>query len=81
MSNRLVDFTVMTADGWRSTTKQLLNWCLDKVWAAAATDIVLTEAFVRTLQLLDGPTILLQPTMLKRVMAGNRRTTASAATF
>jgi hypothetical protein len=81
VSNRLVDFTVMPADGWRSTTKQLLNWCLDKVWAAAATDIVLTEAFVLTLQLRDRPTILLQPTMLKRLMAGNRRTTASAATF
>lgn len=81
VNNRLVDFTVMPADGWRSTTKQLLNWCFDKVWTAAATDIVLTETFVRTLQLLDRPTNLLQPKMLKRVMAGNRRTTTSAATL
>lgn len=81
VNNRLVDFTVMPANGWRSTTKQLLNWCFDKVWAAAATDIVLTETFVRTLELLDRPTILLQPTMLRRVLAGNRRKTASAVTF
>jgi 2-polyprenyl-6-methoxyphenol hydroxylase-like FAD-dependent oxidoreductase len=80
-TNRFIDFTVMPADDWRSKPKQQLNWCTNKVWAAAATDIVLTETFVRTLELLDRPTILLQPTLLKRIIAGNRRTTAFAATF
>lgn len=75
-TNRFFDFTVMPADDWRSKPKQLLNWCTNKVWAAAATDIVLTETFVRTLELLDRPTILLQPKLLKRVIAGNRRTAA-----
>jgi 2-polyprenyl-6-methoxyphenol hydroxylase-like FAD-dependent oxidoreductase len=78
-TNRFIDFTVMPSDDWRSKPKQLLNWCTNKVWAAAATDIVLTETFVRTLELLDRPTIMLQPTMLKRVMASNRRTKASLA--
>lgn len=81
VNNRFVDFTVMPASGWLSTTKQLLNWCLDKVWAAAATDIVLTETFVRTLQFVDRPTVLLQPAMLKRVLAGNRRRAAPAVTY
>jgi 2-polyprenyl-6-methoxyphenol hydroxylase-like FAD-dependent oxidoreductase len=80
VNNRLVDFTVMPANGVRRPNNYSTG-ASTKVWAAAATDIVLTETIVRTIELLDRPTILLQPTMLKRVLTGNRRKTASAVTF
>jgi hypothetical protein len=43
--------------------------------AAAANDMVLTEAFLRTLALIDSPRRLLRPSMLMRVIKGNRRRT------
>ena len=70
--NRLNDFAVSPVDGWRSVPKRLLNWRIEKVMAAAENDIVLTEAFLRVLQLVDPPTRLLQPSLMMRVVAGNR---------
>ncbi|MDT5075578.1 MAG: hypothetical protein QOJ80_215 [Mycobacterium sp.] len=51
----------------------LLNWHTEKVMAAAADDIVLTEAFMRVLQLLDPPVGLLRPARAMPVITGNRR--------
>jgi 2-polyprenyl-6-methoxyphenol hydroxylase-like FAD-dependent oxidoreductase len=72
-ANRINDFAVAPADGWRSIPQRLLNWHTDKVMAAAADDIVLTEAFMRVLQLLDPPVGLLRPALSMRVITGNRR--------
>lgn len=80
-NNRLVDFSVTPAGRWLSIPQKLLNWCLDRVYAAAANDIVLTEAFVRALELLDPPTAMWRPALLRRIVMGNRRrTTALPAT-
>lgn len=71
-ANRFTDFNFTPTDDWRARPRQLLNRGMDRVWAALATDIVLAETFVRTLQLVDPPTVLLQPAMLRRLLAGGR---------
>ena len=70
--NRLLDFSVAPADDWTRVPKRLVNRLTDKVWSAAETDIVLTETFVRTIELLDPITIWIQPVTLKRIV-GSRR--------
>jgi 2-polyprenyl-6-methoxyphenol hydroxylase-like FAD-dependent oxidoreductase len=72
-ANRLNDFAAFPADDWRAAPKRLLNWYMDKLMAAAANDIVLTETFVRTLHLIDSPGRLMHPTMLMRIVNGQRR--------
>ncbi|WIM86740.1 2-polyprenyl-6-methoxyphenol hydroxylase-like oxidoreductase [Candidatus Mycobacterium wuenschmannii] len=72
-SNRLNDFALRPVDDWRAVPQRVLNWNLDKVVAAAADDIVLSEAFMRTLTLTGAPSRLLRPSMLMRVIRGNRR--------
>jgi 2-polyprenyl-6-methoxyphenol hydroxylase-like FAD-dependent oxidoreductase len=72
-ANRIKDFAVSPADDWRSIPKRVLNWYVDKVMAAAANDMLLTEAFLRVLQLVDPATTLFRPSLLIRVIAGNRR--------
>jgi hypothetical protein len=52
---------------------------MDKLMAAAANDIVLTEIFVRTLHLIDSPGSLMRPTMLMRIINGQRRRATTAA--
>ena len=74
-ANRLNDFAVFPADDWRSIPKRLLNWYVDKLMAAAANDMTLTETFVRTLHLLDPPSRLMHPAMLIRIINGHRRHT------
>lgn len=74
-ANRLNDFAVSPVHDWRSLPQRLLNWHTDKVMAAAANDMVLTETFIRTLGLIDRPSRLLRPSMLLRVVRGNRRRT------
>jgi hypothetical protein len=78
-ANRFNDFVVLPVDGWRSIPRRFLNWCQDKVMAAAANDIVLTEIFVRTIHLVDSPTRLMHPTMLKRIIVGQRRRATTSA--
>lgn len=73
MSNRINDFAIRPVDDWRAVPQRLLNWRLEKVAVAAANDIVLTELFLRTLALADSPLRLLRPSMLMRVIKGNRR--------
>ena len=75
-ANRLNDFMVSPADDWSRFPKQLLNWYVDKVFAAAAKDMAITEAFVRMLNLLDPPTALMHPSLLRRVIAAHRRRAA-----
>ena len=70
--NRLLDFSVAPADDWQRTPKRLVNRVTDRVWSAAENDIVLTETFVRTIELLDPITIWLQPATVKRIIGGRR---------
>jgi hypothetical protein len=72
-ANRLNDFALSPVNDWRARPQRLLNWHTDKVAAAAADDIVLTEAFMRVVQLLDPPIGLLRPALSMRVVTGNRR--------
>jgi flavin-dependent dehydrogenase len=79
LANRFNDFIALPVDGWRSAVRRILNRGQDKVMAAAANDIVLTELFVRTIHLVDSPIRLMHPAMLMRVISGQRRhSTASA---
>ncbi|GBE63768.1 hydroxylase [Mycobacterium sp. MFM001] len=75
--NRLNDFAVSPVDGWRSIPQRLLNWQIDKLMAAVANDMVLNEAFFRSLQLLDPPGELLRPSKLIRVIKGKRRSSST----
>ena len=72
-ANRLNDFAVWPTTGWRAAPQRLVNWYTDKLAAAAADDIVLAEAFMRMVNLLDTPAALLRPSLTMRVVSGNRR--------
>lgn len=71
-SNRMLDFSVAPADDWRRIPKRLVNRVTEKVWSSAETDTVMTETFVRTIELLDPITVWLQPATLKRIVGGRR---------
>ena len=72
-ANRLNDFALAPTTGWRTTPQRLFNWYTDKLAAAAADDIVLAEAFMRMINLIDPPAKLLTPSMTMRVVTGNLR--------
>ena len=78
-SNRLNDVIAIPVDGWRALPRRGLNWGRDRVMAAAANDIVLTELFVRTIHLVDSPSRLMHPAMLRRVVNGQRRRATASA--
>jgi 2-polyprenyl-6-methoxyphenol hydroxylase-like FAD-dependent oxidoreductase len=71
--NRLNDFAVSPTSGWRTGPQRLFNWYTDKLAAAAADDIVVAEAFMRMVNLVDPPARLLRPSLTLRVVNGNRR--------
>jgi len=79
LGNRLNDFVAIPADDWRSVPKRFLNWYMDKFMAAAATDIVLTETFVRILHLVEPASRLVHPAMLMRVIRNQRRHAPASA--
>ncbi|MEU9806798.1 2-polyprenyl-6-methoxyphenol hydroxylase-like oxidoreductase [Mycobacterium sp. NPDC050853] len=72
-ANRFNDFMVLPADDWRLIPKRLLNWGTNRMAAAATEDIVVAETFMRLVQLHDGPTRLLRPALLIRIIEGNLR--------
>ncbi|WP_319453030.1 MULTISPECIES: 2-polyprenyl-6-methoxyphenol hydroxylase-like oxidoreductase [unclassified Mycobacterium] len=67
-TNRLIDFSITPADDWRSIPKRLMNWWINKTFAAAAHDVELTETYFRTIVLVDPLTALLRPGRLRRVL-------------
>ena len=77
--NRFNDFAAIPADDWRSVPKRFLNWYMDKFMAAAATDIVLTETFVRILHLVEPASRLAHPALLMRVIRSRRRPAPASA--
>lgn len=70
--NRALDFVLTPAADWRATPKRLANFVVDKVWAAAANDIALTETFLRTIELLDTQAVWFRPAQITRIVAAYR---------
>jgi 2-polyprenyl-6-methoxyphenol hydroxylase-like FAD-dependent oxidoreductase len=70
--NRALDFVLTPAEDWRATPKRLINRVTERVWAAAANDIALTETFLRTIELIDTQTAWLKPTQIKRILSAYR---------
>lgn len=75
-SNRFFDFTIIPSAGWRSKLQVVVNLGMDKVYAAAASDVVIAETIFRQMQLLEPPTVTLRPSMLRRIVVGNRENVA-----
>ncbi|QLL06584.1 FAD-dependent oxidoreductase [Mycobacterium vicinigordonae] len=73
-ANRFFDFTIVPSDGWQSKPKKFISLAMGKLYVAAATDVVITEALFRQMQLLEHPKEFLRPSLLRRIVAGNRLT-------
>jgi 2-polyprenyl-6-methoxyphenol hydroxylase-like FAD-dependent oxidoreductase len=73
LSNRLNDYAVEPADGWRAIPKRLLDWYTSRMMAVAAHDVAVFEAFLRTLHLIDPPNRLMHPALVMRIIVGVRR--------
>ncbi|OMC41862.1 hypothetical protein [Mycobacterium sp. IS-1264] len=71
--NRLSDFTVSQAGGWRWVLRRLMTWPMDKAQAAAATDPVIAEELLRVMHFVDPPARLMRPSFLIRLVTANRR--------
>jgi 2-polyprenyl-6-methoxyphenol hydroxylase-like FAD-dependent oxidoreductase len=69
--NRALDFILTPADDWRATPKRVVNFVVDKVWAAAAHDIALTETFLRTIELLDTQAVWFRPAQITRILSSH----------
>jgi 2-polyprenyl-6-methoxyphenol hydroxylase-like FAD-dependent oxidoreductase len=67
------DLALPQVEGRRSVSMRLANWYTDRLWAAAATDPVITERFVRVMNLVDPPASLLSRSLMARVATGGRR--------
>lgn len=70
-ANRFFDFTIIPSGGWQSKPKKFISHAMGKLYAAAETDIVITETLFRQMQLLAQPTEFLRPSLLWRIVAGN----------
>jgi 2-polyprenyl-6-methoxyphenol hydroxylase-like FAD-dependent oxidoreductase len=69
-SNRVVDFAVIPADGGRAVPKRALNLVMSLLWRAAARDVRVTETWIRSIELLDPPTVWLRPSTVRRIVVG-----------
>ncbi len=67
------DLALPQVEGPRPLPVRMINAYIDRYQAAAEHDIVLTERFFRAAGLLDPPTLLLRPSTMLRVLAGNLR--------
>jgi hypothetical protein len=67
------DLSLPQVEGPRPLPVRMINAYIDRYQAAAEHDIVLTERFFRAAGLLDPPTLLLRPSTMLRVLAGNLR--------
>ncbi|MCW2556761.1 MAG: FAD-dependent oxidoreductase [Mycobacterium sp.] len=59
--------------GRRSLAGRLRNWSVNQTMKAAENDIVLTERLLRVVNLVDPPSRLRDPALLRRAVLGNMR--------
>jgi 2-polyprenyl-6-methoxyphenol hydroxylase-like FAD-dependent oxidoreductase len=74
------DLALPQIEGPRPLPVRLINSYMDKVLAAAETDMVVAEKFLKVQYLLEPPTALCTPGIMWRVLAGNRRRRSPAHT-
>ncbi len=67
------DLALPQAQGRRSVATRVGNWYTERVLAAAESDIVVTERFMRVTNLVDRPVRLLHPSVMLRVATCNLR--------
>lgn len=67
------DLALPQIDGRRSMSTRLMNRYIERVLAAAESDIVVAEQFIRVENLVDPPQSLLHPSFVRRIAAANRR--------
>ncbi|WP_082696743.1 FAD-dependent monooxygenase [Mycobacterium sp. IS-1590] len=72
-ANRLNDFGFTPASGWKSWPQRAFNSYTTAYMAAASTDMVLTETFLRVLQGVDPGTRLMHPSRVARVISTSGR--------
>lgn len=67
------DLALPQIPGHRTVSVRLSNWYTERVLTAAEDDPVVTEAFFRVMNLVDPPSRLMHPSIVRRVAAGSRR--------
>jgi 2-polyprenyl-6-methoxyphenol hydroxylase-like FAD-dependent oxidoreductase len=67
------DLALPQAQGRRSVATRVGNWYTERILAAAESDVVVVERFMRVTNLVDPPARLLLPSTMMRVATGNRR--------
>lgn len=73
------DLALPQVQGRRSVRTRLANRYTQRLLAAAESDIVVTEAFFRAMNLVDPPSRLLRPKVMFRAVAAQRRHKSSVA--
>jgi 2-polyprenyl-6-methoxyphenol hydroxylase-like FAD-dependent oxidoreductase len=67
------DLNLPEVEGARSLSLRLTNKYVDRLQAAAESDLAVAEQFMKVVALVDPPTRLLQPQLMIRVAAANLR--------
>lgn len=67
------DLALPQAQGRRSVSMRLSNRYTNRLLTAAASDPVITEQFIRVMNLIDAPAALLRPSVVARVATAGRR--------
>ncbi|WP_273736184.1 FAD-dependent oxidoreductase [Mycolicibacterium septicum] len=67
------DLAMPQIPGPRPVSVRLSNWYTERVLTAAEDDPVVTEAFFRVMNLVDPPSRLMHPSIVRRVAAGASR--------
>ncbi|WP_198344412.1 FAD-dependent oxidoreductase [Mycobacterium dioxanotrophicus] len=74
------DLTLPRVEGHRSPSIRFANRYTERVLAAAESDGLVAETFLRVTNLVDAPTALLRPSIVARVLAAPRRHPRTAVT-
>lgn len=72
------DLALPEVDGRRTVATRLTNAYVDRVLAAAESDPVVAEQFIRVIGLVDPPALLVHPRMVLRTVLGGRHTPPEA---
>jgi 2-polyprenyl-6-methoxyphenol hydroxylase-like FAD-dependent oxidoreductase len=67
------DLALPQIPGPRPVSVRLSNWYTERVLTAAENDPVVTETFFRVMNLVDPPSRLMRPAIVRRVAAGASR--------